>query len=367
MPSRSGVLHWLHDFPNELRQSTERTFIRKILKNRSVATQYPLKNQLMDAVYPWSLSKPLAVAACIGMAFTYVGLLYAPRFILRLPPPASFKEHMLRRFVSAAIASVLAIIVASLLLLPVCDSQNTCIISILSAYGLRMDHLWQAVFFPIILTALLYLGPLVTAALEFITEWKEEEPQCYCGAVDLKSAYRKWAHATVSMGSDIQAWRNYVVAPLTEELVFRACMIPLLLCGGFQPSSIIFLSPVFFSLAHLNHFWELYYHQKYEIYRAALIVGLQLGYTILFGWYASFLFIRTGHLVAPIVAHTFCNIMGLPSMSCIQRGKVTSMAFLVGIAGFFLMLSPASNPVLYNYNITNCKCWSGFCKWKSGI
>lgn len=321
----------------------------------------------MDAVYPWSLSKPLAVAACIGMAFTYVGLLYAPRFILRLPPPASFKEHMLRRFVSAAIASVLATIVASLLLLPVCDSQNTCIISILSAYGLRMDHLWQAVFFPIILTALLYLGPLVTAALEFITEWKEEEPQCYCGAVDLKSAYRKWAHATVSMGSDIQAWRNYVVAPLTEELVFRACMIPLLLCGGFQPSSIIFLSPVFFSLAHLNHFWELYYHQKYEIYRAALIVGLQLGYTILFGWYASFLFIRTGHLVAPIVAHTFCNIMGLPSMSCIQRGKVTSMAFLVGIAGFFLMLSPASNPVLYNYNITNCKCWSGFCKWKSGI
>jgi hypothetical protein len=37
-------------------------------------------------------------------------------------------------------------------------------------------------------------------------------------------------------------------APFTEELVFRACMIPLLLCGGFKMSTIIFLSPVFFSL-----------------------------------------------------------------------------------------------------------------------
>jgi hypothetical protein len=73
---------------------------------------------------------------------------------------------------------------------------------------------WQAVFFPIILTALLYLGPLVTTALEFITEWKQEELQCYCGAVDLKSTYRKWAYTTVSMGSDIQAWRNYVVVSI---------------------------------------------------------------------------------------------------------------------------------------------------------
>ncbi|KAM0005420.1 putative CAAX prenyl protease 2 [Helianthus debilis subsp. tardiflorus] len=59
-------------------------------------------------------------------------------------------------------------------------------------------------------------------------------------------------------------------APFTAELVFRACMISLLLCGGFKPYTVILLSPVLFSL------------------------GFQLGYTVIFGSYASFLFVRTG-------------------------------------------------------------------------
>ncbi|KAH9317018.1 hypothetical protein KI387_018787, partial [Taxus chinensis] len=318
-----------------------------------------------------ALSKSLAVAACTAMALTYVGLLYAPRFILRLPPPASLNEHMLRRFFSVGVSSIIALVMATLLLLPVWDSGKTHITSILGAYGLKIDHLWQAVCFPLVLTALLYLGPLVTAALETVCKWKQEQLPCACGVVDLvNSAYRDLVnaiHEVLSMRSDILAWRNYVVAPLTEELVFRACMIPLLLCGGFQPYSIVFLCPVFFSLAHLNHFWELYYQQNYDICRAAVVVGFQLVYTVIFGWYASFLFIRTGHLVAPIMAHIFCNITGLPSMSCVQRGKVTTMVFLAGIAGFFLVLAPATNPVLYNDSIASCKCWYGFCKLKSDL
>eukprot|EP01018_Ginkgo_biloba_P012758 Gb_14544 [translate_table: standard] len=319
----------------------------------------------MDSVISWTLSKPLAVYACTGMASTYVGLLYAPRLLLRLPPPVSLKEHLLRRFACAAVASIIAVF-ASLLLLPVWDFQKTPIVSLFAVYGVRMDHLWQAVLFPLFLTALLYLGPLVIAVLDFIIEWDQEQLLCGCGTVKVvKSAYRKLACYTWSIGSDILAWRNYVVAPLTEELVFRACMIPLLLCGGIKPYAVIFLCPVFFSLAHLNHFWELYYQQSYDISRAALIVGLQLGYTVVFGWYAAFLFIRTGHLIAPIVAHTFCNAMGLPNRECIRRGKVTTTLFLAGIAAFFLMLVPATYPALYNDSTDSCSCWHGFCNWKS--
>jgi hypothetical protein len=40
-------------------------------------------------------------------------------------------------------------------------------------------------------------------------------------------------------------------APITEELVFRACIIPLLLCGGFKMYNIMFFSPVLFSLGKL--------------------------------------------------------------------------------------------------------------------
>ncbi|XLU45162.1 hypothetical protein S245_039976, partial [Arachis hypogaea] len=41
-------------------------------------------------------------------------------------------------------------------------------------------------------------------------------------------------------------------APLTEELLFRACMIPMLLCGGFKPYGVILLCPIFFSLGKFS-------------------------------------------------------------------------------------------------------------------
>lgn len=48
-------------------------------------------------------------------------------------------------------------------------------------------------------------------------------------------------------GSDMRWLRNQVVAPLTEELVFRACMLPMLVpCAG--PSIAIFTCPLFFGV-----------------------------------------------------------------------------------------------------------------------
>lgn len=47
--------------------------------------------------------------------------------------------------------------------------------------------------------------------------------------------------------SDMRWLRNQVVAPLTEELVFRACMLPMLVpCAG--PSTAIFTCPLFFGV-----------------------------------------------------------------------------------------------------------------------
>jgi prenyl protein peptidase len=47
--------------------------------------------------------------------------------------------------------------------------------------------------------------------------------------------------------------RNLVIAPITEELVFRGCMVPLLLPHlgyGYQLS---WITPLFFGVAHLHH------------------------------------------------------------------------------------------------------------------
>ncbi|KAJ0794106.1 putative CAAX prenyl protease 2 [Helianthus annuus] len=60
----------------------------------------------------------------------------------------------------------------------------------------------------------------------------------------------------------------YIVAPLTEELVFRA--------------------------SHLNHLLEFYMQQNSSLLKASMVVGFPLGYTLIFRSYASFLFVRTG-------------------------------------------------------------------------
>lgn len=50
-------------------------------------------------------------------------------------------------------------------------------------------------------------------------------------------------------------WRNQVVAPLSEEWTFRACMLPLLL-QCFTPATAIFVCPLFFGVAHFHHVVE---------------------------------------------------------------------------------------------------------------
>lgn len=306
-----------------------------------------------------AVSKPVAALACAAMAILYVAILYAPTLLLRLPHPSSLKHFLLRRFICAAISSLLVLLLSSLLL----AMRSVDVPSLLGVYGLRSDHIWQSVVFPLSLTCLIYAGSLVLKFLLFIDSFRR-----YLDSVGgfsfecAEYAFRSALDRGISVCSNILAWRNYVVAPLTEELVFRACMIPLLLCGGFKLSTVIFLCPVFFSLAHLNHLMEVYSRQNYNFIKVFLSVGLQLGYTLIFGSYASFLFIRTGHFLAPLVAHICCNYMGLPILFSRSKG-IVSVAFLAGLFGFLWLLFPMTNPGLYNDRTNNCRCWHGYCSW----
>ncbi|XVF76227.1 hypothetical protein PTKIN_Ptkin13bG0249300 [Pterospermum kingtungense] len=234
-----------------------------------------------------SLSKPVAVIACIAMALFYVAILYAPTLVLRLPPPQSFKNFMIRRFLGAAVSSVASVIFCALVL-PITSGEASYLFGV---YGIRSDYIWQAVLFPLFLTSLMYAGSLMLKSMELVNEWKEFWNQDFLGRI--KIYLISFPCQMSSLASNVSFWRNFVVAPLTEELVFRACMIPLLLCGGFKASNVIFLCPIFFSLAHLNHMMEIYGRHNYSLLKASMVVGLQLGYTVIFGSYASFLFIRT--------------------------------------------------------------------------
>lgn len=79
-------------------------------------------------------------------------------------------------------------------------------------------------------------------------------------------------------------------------------------------------------------------------------VLFQFAYTTVFGWYATHLFLATGHLAAPVTAHVFCNLMGVPpfgAMASSRHRRLLGAATLAGIAGFALLLRPLTAPALF--------------------
>lgn len=45
----------------------------------------------------------------------------------------------------------------------------------------------------------------------------------------------------------------------------------------------------------------------------------QFLYTSIFGWFATWLFVRSGHLAAPIAVHAACNALGFPDFERMSR------------------------------------------------
>ncbi|KAK8557081.1 hypothetical protein V6N13_035186 [Hibiscus sabdariffa] len=266
-----------------------------------------------------SLSKPAAVIACIGMTLFYVATLYAPTLILRLPPPHSFNNFMTRRFICAAVSSVAFVIICALLL-PIRSGDASYLFGV---YGIRSDHIWQAVLLPLFLTSLMYAGSLVLLASKWMEHRNQDRRPLLCC---IKTTLLRFPSQMSSVASDVLFWRNLVV------------------------------------VTHLNHMAEIYSRHNYSLREASMVVGLQLGYTVVFGSYASFLFIRTGNLACPLVAHVFCNYMGLPVLF-VQRKGLVSVAFVAGTLSFAWLLFPLTRPDLYNERTNSCRCWQGYCLW----
>ncbi|KAM7204023.1 hypothetical protein V8F20_003721 [Naviculisporaceae sp. PSN 640] len=150
----------------------------------------------------------------------------------------------------------------------------------------------------LVLTMLLFLGPLFAY---FVVE----------------SGWRDWLRLEPfkEIWSDWTVWRNLVAGPITEEILFRSASIPLMLASGTSLNKTIFLTPVIFGLSHVHHFYEFRLSNPQVPAKMALFRSIfQFGFTTLFGAYATFIFLRTGSLVAVCAVHAFCNSMGLPRL-----------------------------------------------------
>ncbi|RKF55205.1 putative CAAX prenyl protease 2 [Golovinomyces cichoracearum] len=158
--------------------------------------------------------------------------------------------------------------------------------------SLSLSEIFNSLF----LTSILFLAPLFERG--FVEgEWKD-----WIRLRGLRTTILSWT-----------GWRNYVVGPITEEVLFRSASIPLLLMTRMSAPRMILQAPLVFGLAHFHHFYEFRIcHPRTPITFALLQSVLQFSYTTVFGGYATFIYLRTSSLLSAILVHAFCNWIGLP-------------------------------------------------------
>ncbi|KAH7927647.1 Abi-domain-containing protein [Leucogyrophana mollusca] len=204
-----------------------------------------------------------------------------------------------------------------------------------SAFDITVAHLGFKLspIYPLLVTPLLFLGPLYG---RYLAE-----------ALPLQR-YWTFKHDVVFFFLSIRGIRNYIMAPITEEVVFRACVLTVYQLSGASKTRMIFLSPISFGAAHIHHAWDTY--NRYGRTRTAAqraVIGtlFQFAYTSMFGFYCAYLFLRTGSIIPPIVSHVFCNVMGIPQpgveMSQTPNRKYAiAVAYSLGILAFVGTLGP---------------------------
>lgn len=129
-----------------------------------------------------------------------------------------------------------------------------------------------------------------------------------------------------------------------------------------------------------------FFHTKFIYYRwgssiilslCRFVAGMQFLYTTAFGVFASFIFMRTGerwserqhndltystqpvkyvpslsagHVVGPVLSHSFCNSQGLPDISsALQHPQRSALLFsyVMGLLLFLVLLFPLTDPFFY--------------------
>jgi prenyl protein peptidase len=151
--------------------------------------------------------------------------------------------------------------------------------------------------------------------------------------------------------------RTLVVAPLTEEWVFRCCVVAVLAQAGFTARGMMAVTALVFGVAHLHHFIELRRRGATRA-QAALSLAFQLSFTSLFGGLGAYVFIRTGSLGSVVLAHAFCNWMGAPHLGwavdprlALGSRVLLAAAFVGGVAGFAHQLQPWTQPATHGCSI----------------
>lgn len=289
-------------------------------------------------------SQTLAVLYCLGLASAYVGALYllVPRKVRKLD--RDHARHIQYRSFASLVVSAGAIATYPLFFCADFDEDNDS--ATFDIFKLVFDR--KFILGVLMHTILLYFGSIVAGLLR-VSEIRnaalvrgKKPTQSYVQEV-FQRLIQPTLFSFIAPLTPEERWkniRNLVVAPWTEEVVFRGVMVPALLGSGMSPLRVTLVSPLCFGVAHIHH--AMARLSKGERLQSVLIVtAFQFVYTSLFGSYSAYAFIRTGSVTAVTMSHAYCNWMGLPDFNFVQpnhpmyRHKVILLAaFIIGVFAF---------------------------------
>ena len=186
-------------------------------------------------------------ASCIAYASAYVLSLYVfvPAKIRALD--RSDPVQIRARLISVSIATLLILLHFLFFTTHYLPPQ-----SILSHLILSYSHILHCVS--------LFLGPIIAITL---SAYKRPDLPF------LPSLNREWLyHAGLLNGLTLAKVRDLIVGPLTEEIVFRYCVVQILFATkSYTQMELILIAPTFFGLAHVHH--------AIRTYRGAPPINLQ--------------------------------------------------------------------------------------------
>jgi prenyl protein peptidase len=261
-----------------------------------------MPNEMTFAEAPPPLISPRAALLC---AFLFTAFYVAPFYLSPTLRSVSIASRDSPSVIRARVRSVTLACIA-------CAVVNVYILAVLGHATprdvLSLWGVWPIYFLdtlkPVALTLVLFVGPLFKT-LVAEGEWRNITPS------SIKTElFDSWT-----------GYRNIIVAPLSEELVFRSLVISLYLLAKVSPTRIVFTTPLIFGMAHLHHLYTNLRSQtppgcKYPpliAWLQCIAVSLfQFTYTSLFGFFAAFALLRTGNVYGVVLVHSFCNWMGVP-------------------------------------------------------
>jgi len=167
-----------------------------------------------------------------------------------------------------------------------------------------------------------------------------------------KYGWSKQNHYNSEEQKSLILLRNLLVGPILEEVTYRGIIARVVVSGGWSYWMTSIISPLIFGISHLHHIIDHVKSCGLTLSQAVATVTLQLGYTTLFGWYVSMVFLLTRDIKVVIFLHCFCNWMGLPTLAWLQHKNFflrTAMMFLFcgGLFGFGWTFSTLLDPSIY--------------------